>query len=233
MPAGVAATGGMAFVLLFVVAHLVQPSVDPSWQPPSELALGPSGWVMIVAFLVLGLGCLGLVIALAGHVRTWPGRIGLIALSLAALGCVVGGVFPADPTSTAAGEGTAAGAIHSIGPVLLDGIPVAAVLLAITLPRHGGPGWRRLRSVLIVGAVLTVGAAVVLTVSMGVMMPETGQLGPGVLIGWQGRVLLLANAVWVTGVGLATLWVSPRSSAWSPGSNSEASAQAPVIEGRP
>lgn len=208
LPALVAVIGGIAFSLLFLLAHLVQPSVDPSWQPPSELALGASGWVMIVAFLVLGLGCIGLVLALAGQVKTWPGRIGLIALFLAALGCFVGGVFPADPTSTPAGEGTLVGAIHSAGPVLLDGIPVAAVLLAIVLPRHGDRLWRRLRSILILGAVLTVGAAVVLTVSMGVMMPETGQLGPDVLIGWQGRALLLANAVWVAGVGLSALWVA-------------------------
>lgn len=229
LSAAIAVIGAAGFVLFFALAHLVQPSVDPSWQLPSELALGSDGWIMITAFLALGLGCVGLVIALVDQVPTWPGKIGLVALSLAALGCLLGGVFPADSTNTAASEGTLAGTIHSLGPVLLDGIPIAAVLLAVALPRRGDPSWRRARSTLVVGAGLTVGAAVVLTVSMGVMMPETGQLGPEVLIGWQGRALLLVNALWVAGVGLTTLWVR-RSSGGTP--DVKARALAPASGGR-
>ncbi len=221
--------GGALFAVLFVVAHLVQPEVDPSWQPPSELALGTAGWVMIAAFLALGIGCAALCVVLANQVTTWPGRIGVIAVAIAAVGCLIGGAFTADPVTTPPGEATLTGAIHSLGPVLLDGIPVAAVLLAISLPRHSAH-WRRARPVLIAGAACTVGAALLLTVSMGVFMSETGQLGPDVPIGWQGRFLLLAVAAWVVTVAGLALSIHRRARAGAAGA-AEVSARSTLATG--
>jgi hypothetical protein len=63
------------------------------------------------------------------------------------------------------------------------------------------------------GAAFTVGAAVLLTVSMGVFMSETGQLGPDVPIGWQGRFLLLVVAAWVVMVAGLALSLSSRARA--------------------
>ncbi|MEV1131221.1 DUF998 domain-containing protein [Agromyces sp. NPDC049794] len=203
-PALVAVLGASGFILFFALAHLVQPGIEPSWQPPSELALGASGWVMTTAFLVLGAACAGLALALASQVVTWPGRIGIVAVFAAAIGCLVAGVFPADPITTAPDAMTLAGTLHSIGPVLFDGIPIASVLLAVSLTRHSA-AWRRVRPVLVIGATLSVGAAVLLTVSLATLMPETGQLGPDVPVGWQGRFLLLANALWVIAVGACAL----------------------------
>ncbi|GAA1805910.1 hypothetical protein GCM10009749_12640 [Agromyces neolithicus] len=192
--------GGAGFIAVFVVAHLVQPTVDPSWQPPSELALGATGWVMTTAFLLLAAASVGLFLALTSQAVTWPGRIGLAAVLLAATGFVVAAIFPTDPATTPPGEMTLTGTLHSIGPVLADGIPIAAVILAVSLTRHS-PQWRRVRWVLVLGAVLTVWAAVLLTVSLAVLMPETGRLGPDVPVGWQGRFLLAADAVWLAAVG--------------------------------
>lgn len=203
-PALVAVLGASGFILVFALAHLVQPGVEPSWQPPSELALGATGWVMTTAFLVLGAACAGLAVALASQVVTWPGRIGIVAVFVAAVGCLVAGVFPADPTTTAPDAMTLTGTLHSIGPVLFDGIPIASVLLAVSLTRHSAD-WRRVRPALVLGAVLSVGAAVLLTVSLATLMPESGQLGPDVPVGWQGRFLLLANALWVVAVGACAL----------------------------
>ncbi|GAA1752557.1 DUF998 domain-containing protein [Agromyces humatus] len=199
-PALVAVFGGAGFVAFFVVAHLVQPTVDGSWQPPSELALGANGWAMTIAFLMLGVAGIGLFLALTSQVVTWPGRIGLAAILVAAIGFIVAAVFPTDPAMTPPGEMTLSGMLHSIGPVLADGIPIAAIILAVSLTRHS-PQWRRVRWVLVLGAVLTVWAAVLLTVSLAVLMPATGQLGPDVPVGWQGRFLLVADAVWLAAVG--------------------------------
>lgn len=203
-PALVAVLGASGFILLVALAQLLQPGVDPSWQPPSQLALGPAGWVMTLALLVLGAACAGLGFAIISQITTWPGRIGIAAVFAAAIGCLFAGVFPADPTTTAIDAMTLAGTLHSIGPVLLDGISIASVLLAVSLTRHSS-AWRRVRPVLVLGAVLSVGAAVLLTVSMAVLMPETGQLGPDVPVGWQGRLLLMADALWVIAVGACAL----------------------------
>lgn len=232
VPAGVAVLGGVGFLVLFVIAHLVQSGVDPSWQPPSELALGSSGWVMAIAFLALGAGCAGLVIALASQVTTWPGRIGLIALLLAAIGCLVAAVFPADPAIAPPSEATLSGTLHSIGPVLFDGLPLAAVILAISLPRRS-PQWRRLRRPLILGAVLTVGAALLLTVSLGVLMSEAGQLGPDVPVGWQGRFLLAVDSVWVAALGAAALRLRRHADAVDDGAAAASARPAAATTGRP
>jgi hypothetical protein len=203
-PALVAVLGASGFILLLALAQFLQPGVDPSWQPPSQLALGPAGWVMTLAFLVLGAACAGLGFALASQVITWPGRIGIVAVFAAAVGCLISGVFPADPTSTAIDAMSITGTLHSIGPVLVDGISIASVLLAVSLTRHS-VAWRRVRPVLVLGAVLSVGAAVLLTVSLAVLMPESGQLGPDAPVGWQGRLLLLVDALWVIAVGACAL----------------------------
>jgi hypothetical protein len=203
-PALVAVFGASGFIMLFALAQLLQPSIDPSWQPPSQLALGPFGWVMTTAFLLFGAACAGLGVAIWSQAVSWPGRIGVIAVFAAAIGCLFGGAFPTDPTTVTPDAMTLTGTLHAFGPVLLDGIPIAAVLLAISFTRRS-PDWRRVRGLLVLGAVLTVGAAALLTVSMALLMPASGQLGPDVPIGWQGRLLLLVDALWVVGVAVCAL----------------------------
>jgi hypothetical protein len=114
----------VASVLLMTFAQVTQAEVVPSWQPPSELALGATGWAMTASFAVLGLSCVLLFVALRGQ-----------------------------PASRTAGVG-----------------------------RY---------------ALLAAAAAGVLTAGMGILMPQSGSLGPDVPIGWQARGLLLADAAWV------------------------------------
>jgi hypothetical protein len=195
-PRAAALAVGSAFgaVALMSLAQLTQPEVTPSWRPPSELALGPTGWAMTAGFVLLGLACLLLFAALRGQAATLPARIGRCLLLAGALGGIVAGVFPTDPWN--ATELSATGMAHSAAPMLLNGVPIASIILGVSLARRSA-GWRTHRRLLIAGSVLVVGAAVALSASMAAMMPAGGGLGPDVTVGWQARVLLLAEALWV------------------------------------
>lgn len=182
-------------VALMAFAQLTQPEVAPSWRPPSELALGPTGWAMTSGFILLGMACLLLFAALRGQPASRMAHVGRYALLLGALGGIMAGAFPADRWD--ATEMSATGMAHSLAPVLLNAIPVASVILGISFARRG-PGWRSRRWWLLAGSVFVVGAAVTLSVSMAALMSESGGLGPEVPVGWQARVLLLAEASWVT-----------------------------------
>jgi hypothetical protein len=59
----------------------------------------------------------------------------------------------------------------------------------------------------VAGAAFVVAAAVVLSVSMGILLPQGGGLGPDVAIGWQARVLLVADVAWVVIAAGCTLAV--------------------------
>lgn len=61
---GLAALAGVAtFVVVVVALHLVQPGYDPAQQLMSELALGPHGSAMILAFTGVGVALLGVQLA--------------------------------------------------------------------------------------------------------------------------------------------------------------------------
>ncbi|MFQ5937783.1 MAG: DUF998 domain-containing protein, partial [Acidiferrobacterales bacterium] len=57
--------GVMLFVPTVATLHFVQPEYEPVHQLMSELALGPFGWAMIIAFAGLGLAVFGVQAAIA------------------------------------------------------------------------------------------------------------------------------------------------------------------------
>ena len=204
--ARLAAVSGLLFIVLFAVLHLLKPDLDPSWRPISEYALGPFGWLMTIGFLTLAIACVSLVVAIASQVKTWPGRVGLAGLGLAGLGFLIAGVFPTDPVTTAPEDLTATGMLHTIGPVLADGIPLAAILVGWCLARRN-PNWASARGWLLAGAILAVSAFLLLTVSLMTLLPPSGMLGPDVPTGWQGRFLMVAYAGWIVIVAVMALRV--------------------------
>lgn len=205
-PAVLALASAGAFAVLGIAAQASQPEVDPSWRPPSELALGPFGWLMTAAFVMLGVAGTALFFALRGQAATWPGKVGRALVLVGAAGGFVAALFPADPSTTAPGAMSLTGTVHAVGPVLADAFPIASVLLAVSVTR-GSTGWRRYRAALVAASAVLVGAVVVLTVSMVTLMPASGRLGPDVLVGWQARLLLVTEAVWIGTVAVCVLAV--------------------------
>ncbi len=95
--AGIAVLVGVTlFVSTVATLHFVQPEYEPVHQLMSELALGPFGWAMIIAFAGLALAVFGVQAAI-----TVPGTSSLLRLLLAAsaVAFLAAGVFPLGATS--------------------------------------------------------------------------------------------------------------------------------------
>ncbi len=95
--AGIAVLVGVTlFVSTVATLHFVQPEYEPVHQLMSELALGPFGWAMIIAFAGLALAVFGVQAAIAVS-----GASSLLRLLLAAsaVAFLTAGVFPLGATS--------------------------------------------------------------------------------------------------------------------------------------
>jgi fucose permease len=188
--AAVSAVAAVAFAVLLVGLHIVQPELDLRWRFISEYVLGRAGWMMTTAFVALALSQLAAVAALARQVRTWPGRIGLALLVVAAIGLVMAAVFPTDPITTPAGAQTTSGQLHNLGAAL-DWSPVGMLLLAVSLGRTTtGHIWRRR---------LLIAAAVPCLLTLAFIATAAaagGHVGPGSYAGLVGRLMLLSYLGW-------------------------------------
>lgn len=93
---GVILTGVSLFVLTVATLHFVQPGYEPAHQLMSELALGPFGWAMIIAFAGLTLAVFGVqaAISVAGA-SNWL----KLMLAASALSFLAAGIFPLGATS--------------------------------------------------------------------------------------------------------------------------------------
>jgi hypothetical protein len=170
----------------------------------SEYALGEYGWIMTIAFLAWGLSGVGLFVALRPHVRNLLGRIGLAFLLVGSAGPILSAIFRMDPVATPPDALSTGGVIHSTGAMLVDGILIAATLLALSLLRKN-PDWSPARKPLVLATILAWVGALVSTASMAVLLPANGgQLGPEVLIGWPTRFVVVAYTIWLmTAAGCA------------------------------
>jgi len=83
--------GVLMFLVTVVTLHLLQPGYDPVHQLISELALGPYGWAMILAFAGLALAAVGVQAALGVFGGSQYLRL---LLTAAALFFLAAGVFP-------------------------------------------------------------------------------------------------------------------------------------------
>jgi hypothetical membrane protein len=86
-----AIAGAAGFVAVVSILHVLQPGYDPVHQLMSELALGPYGWAMFLAFALIAGSTLSLGLGIAGVQRA---PVLQAVLAVAALGFVGAGVFP-------------------------------------------------------------------------------------------------------------------------------------------
>jgi hypothetical protein len=193
--ADAALAAGGSFLVLFALLHVVRRDLDPSWRPISEYALGGTGWLMTAAFLLWSASAVLLFWALRPHVSTLGGRIGLGFLLVGAAGPLLAALFPMDPLG-AEGRSTA-GALHELGAVLSDGVPIAAALLTWGLVRHN-PAWSAARRPLVTTAFLAWVGVVLFSVMLAVLLPRHGgHLGPEVTVGWPARLMITAYVLWI------------------------------------
>ena len=142
--------GSASALALLLILHVVRPDLDPAWHVLSEYALGPTGWMMTLAFLCYSAASAGLFVALLPQIRTTGGRIGLAFLAFTALGLALS-TFPIDPTATAPGEGTFSGVMHGIASMIgVSGQVLAGIVLGHALARRAL--WKPARLPLLVAA---------------------------------------------------------------------------------
>jgi len=160
---------------LVVAVHVVT-GLDPISRRLSEYVHEEGGFLMVAAFIAIGLGMIGLGLA----IRTATGRLApwvATLVGLAGVGMIVSGLYPTDP-----GPATISGLLHSRA----SGGATLALIGASILWSFRTPG----RDRLLMG--LSVAAALLGVVS--VALHETGVSGLGqrslwvVLLAW----LLLA-----------------------------------------
>ncbi|MFF2154880.1 DUF998 domain-containing protein [Paenibacillus chitinolyticus] len=186
---------GTLFILVLCSLHLLEPEFDPTWRFISEYALGGFGWMMQLAFGLLAAVQICVAVAIYPQIRTVTGYIGLVILGISAIGVLIAAIFITDPISISPDDATFSGKMHSIG-AMLDYTPVAALLLSISLTRDNT--WRPVRNRLFASAGVALAAMIVFILQI----PQDGQFGPEVLAGLFGRVLIIADLLWLLIVGV-------------------------------
>jgi hypothetical protein len=115
MLATVSVIGTTIFVVLIAVLHFVN-DIDPIQRPTSEYAVGPTGYLMTLAFVAISVSTWALVIGLGqGLSELARSRLGLGFLGVFGIGVLVAAAFPIDLEGA---PQTLHGTIHSInGPL--------------------------------------------------------------------------------------------------------------------
>lgn len=175
----------IATIALLAALHLLSPEFDPSWRMVSEYALGDYGWVLSLMFLTWALSCIALFFAIRSQIHTVGGKIGLGFLLVSAVGTGMAAFFDIS---------------HSLhGLAFMTGIPsflVASLLISLSLIRD--PSWISRRRSLLWAAILPWVSIVLMVAMMFIGLSQSGgEFGPGVLIGWPNRLVVLAYCGWL------------------------------------
>ena len=182
-----------AFIFLLLLLHFIKPELDPSWNFISEYEVGRFGWLMQLAFIAISASCVFLVISLWKHVKI-VGKAGLVMLLISAAGMLIAAIFKTDPLNTPHHQLTQSGNLHQIG-AMLDQIPFAAILITIALFRK--KDWKINRAILIVAMLLVWAGFIYFVASVRAQFPVDGIFGPTVTVGWQNRLMILTQALWL------------------------------------
>lgn len=100
------------FILLLLILHLSDRSLDPLRVTISEYALGSEGPLMVAAFVILGIGTLGLALGLYLAIGGSKGAtIDTLLLISVSVSMIFAGVFETDPVG---GRASVSGTIHAV-----------------------------------------------------------------------------------------------------------------------
>lgn len=142
---------GPLFVVTFLLEGAFRDGYNPIRHPVSSLALGPSGWVQIVNFLVAGVLSLAFAVGLRRNLMPGPGSAaGPLLIAVWGVGLLGAGVFVTDPVSgypagTPAMPSTPSwhGVLHDVAFSLPGFTCFAAAMFvfAYAFARRHAPGW--------------------------------------------------------------------------------------------
>lgn len=186
----------IGFVVLLVILHFINTSVNPIWQPISEYALGNTGWLMQIVFFLLGISFLTLGLYLIKYLPKIGSKIGGVLLVIASLGNFLAGIFNTDPVDTLPEYMTMSGQIHNAAAGLLGFMILATVFITYQFRKQ--EQLKPFRKNMFVFTIILWGLEVALIIVMGVYLSETnGMITPEAPIGWLGRIVIVFCAIWV------------------------------------
>lgn len=185
------------FLVLLTLLHFINPKLEPSWHFISEYEIGETGWIMMLAFLALGISYITLYIALRPQLpRTMMARIAIATLWISATGLIIAGLFVTDPLMVAESARTTSGKIHNLGGTLGLAMPFAALLTSVAIIKN--KTWAGSKRKLLGAAGLALAGFLIAMISLGAMLSASGgKFGPEVSIGWPNRFEILAYCIWL------------------------------------
>jgi hypothetical protein len=195
-------------ILLFALIF-IRPDLDPYWHTISEWAIGPYGWIMVLAFLCSAFSYGSLFIAIRPHMSGVFGKAGLLILFICFVGTVMVGVFVTDPMPEIGGpqnaniQLTATGTFHMVGgSSALFLLPFAALLINLSLV-FKNKSWGETKSILLITGFLPLLGLIGFIVHMMIYIVPLGDYayGPEVPLGWPARFLLLTYMIWLVTLG--------------------------------
>ena len=186
----------IGFIVILVLLHIINPEIDPTWQPISVYALGKMGWLMNVAFFLFGLSFFTLGLYIFQNFKSPGAKIGGVLLILAAIGNFTAGIFNTDPVDTLPEQITTSGNIH-VGAAGLLGFMILATLF-ISYQFYKQEKLRPYRVRVLLATVFVLIIEIVMISAMGVYLSDTdGMLTPDTPIGGIGRLVILSCSIWV------------------------------------
>lgn len=183
----------LAFMVILTGLHFIKPELDPSWNFISEYEVGRLGWLMQLAFIFLGLSCLLFAMGMWIELNIL-GKIGAVLLWVTAGGMFMGGIFKTDALNTSQEALTMSGTLHQFG-AMLDQLPFASLLITVALFKRNN--WKADRWLLVVLLVAVWFGFVYFVRAVQVQFPADGKFGPHVVVGWQNRLMIITQALWI------------------------------------
>jgi hypothetical protein len=151
----------------------------------SEYALGNYGWVLALMFVSMALSCVALFFAIKSQIRTVGGKIGLGLLLAAAVGLAMAAMFDVRHN------------LHGLAAMIGNpSLSLAALLVSVSLV-HSQPWLSARRRLLWIGNLPWISFGLLIATLFIGLSRSGGQFGPGVLIGWPNRLLMLAYGAWL------------------------------------
>ncbi len=187
----------LLFIVTLTALHFIKPEIAPSWNFIGEYEIGPFGWLMQIGYLYLAFSCIFLVLALWSQLDM-AGKTGLIVLTIASAGMILAAIFKTDPLNTPANQLTLSGKLHQTG-AMLDQIPFAAILITIAFFRN--KNWQANNSILIMSLLFVWFGFFCFVGTIQEQLPADGKYGPTISVGWQHRVMMISQAVWLAIIG--------------------------------
>jgi uncharacterized protein DUF998 len=194
----------LRFAVGFLIALAVLHLLEPEFNPPhliSEYELGRFGWLMSIAFFLLGAASLTLARAMWAWLPTTSERSALSWLALIGIAYFCAGIFRTHPTPTDQ-MSQLENVLHGIsGMIVIFSSPIVFTLLWTSLARRG---WSSDAARIVKYLTIVVWLSTIAFIASGFAGLTTAVVG-----GWANRVMITAYSAWLLAVAGVVMKAGP------------------------